>query len=88
MSRSVTFGSVAWEDYLWWQTQDKRTLKKINRLIQAIRRDPENGEGQPERLSANLSGHWSRRIDQQNRLVYRCLQDSILILQVRGHYDD
>ena len=88
MTRNVCFNPDAWEQYVWWQDQDRRTLQKINRLIKAAQRDPENGEGQPEQLSADFADTWSRHIDRQNRLVYWFTDGFIEIIQVRGHYDD
>lgn len=78
----------AWEDYLFWQTQDKKTLKRINALLRDIERGNFDGIGKPEPLKGELSSFWSRRIDSTNRLVYR-IQDGVLeILSCRGHYDD
>ncbi|MDO4711838.1 MAG: Txe/YoeB family addiction module toxin [Peptostreptococcaceae bacterium] len=77
----------AWTDYLYWQTQDKKTLKRINLLIRDIERSPFDGIGKPEPLKGNLSGFWSRRIDDVNRLVYRINQNILEILSCRGHYD-
>ena len=79
---------VAWADYLYWQTQDKKTLKRINQLIKDIERNPYEGMGKPEPLKGNLSGFWSRRIDEQNRLVYRIQDENCQIAQCKGHYDD
>lgn len=76
----------AWEDYLYWQTQDKKTLKRINALIHDIERNPFEGLGKPEPLKHDLSGFWSRRIDEQNRLVYRIQNDIIEISQCKTHY--
>lgn len=78
----------AWEDYLYWQTQDKKTLKRINMLIKEIQRDPFDGIGKPEPLKNSLSGFWSRRIDEKNRIVYYEESGSIFIVACRGHYDD
>lgn len=78
----------AWEDYLYWQTQDKKTLKRINALLKDISRSPYEGIGKPEGLKENLSGYWSRRIDDVNRLVYRIENDLIEVYQCKGHYDD
>lgn len=78
----------AWEDYCYWQTQDKKTLKKINSLIKDIQRDPYGGIGKPEPLKDNLSGWWSRRIDDTNRIVYREEGGIVYLLACRGHYDD
>jgi toxin YoeB len=70
LSLSIRFTPAAWDDYTYWQGQDKKTLKRINLLIEAARRDPFVGIGKPEPLLGNLSGYWSRRIDEVNRLVY------------------
>ena len=78
----------AWEAYLYWQTQDKKTLKKINRLIQDIDRNGYQGKGKPEPLKGDLSGYWSRRIDDTNRLVYRIENDTVQIVQCGSHYRD
>lgn len=78
----------AWEDYLYWQVQDKKNLKRINSLIKDAERNPFSGIGKPEPLKGNLSGFWSRRIDDTNRLVYRIQHDTLEILSCRGHYDD
>lgn len=81
------FSDRAWADYLYWQTQDKKTLRRINELIQSIDRNPFEGIGKPEALRGNLSGWWSRRIDQKNRLVYKITNDDeVTIAQVRHHY--
>jgi len=79
---------AAWTDYLYWQTQDKKTLKRINQLIKDIGRSPYEGIGKPEPLKGSLSGFWSRRIDEQNRLVYRMQGEDCQIAQCKGHYDD
>jgi len=79
----------AWDDYLHWQTQDKKTLKKLNKLIQDIERNGNTGLGKPEPLTGNLSGWWSRRIDEVNRIVYRLRDsDTVEIAQCKGHYQD
>ena len=75
----------AWEDYLYWQTQDKKTLKKINALIKDIDRNGYDGIGKPEPLTGDLSGYWSRRIDEKNRLVYKIADETIRIAQCRTH---
>lgn len=77
-----------WEDYLYWQTQDKKTLKRINQLIQDAERNGYQGIGKPEPLRDNLSGYWSRRIDDANRLVYRIEDGKIIIAGCRTHYGD
>lgn len=78
----------AWEDYLYWQQQDKKTLKRINLLLQDIDRNGYTGLGKPEPLKGNLQGYWSRRIDDTNRLVYRISGNRIEILACRTHYHD
>ncbi len=78
----------AWEDYLYWQTQDRKTLKRINSLLRDIERSNFNGIGKPEPLKGELSGFWSRLIDDTNRLVYRISNGVLEILSCRGHYDD
>lgn len=70
MSKLLTWPDEAWSDYLYWQNQDKKTLKRINKIIEDIKRSPFEGIGKPEPLKMNLSGFWSRRIDDTNRLVY------------------
>ncbi|GFH39959.1 Txe/YoeB family addiction module toxin [Pseudolactococcus insecticola] len=76
----------AWDDYLYWQTQDKRTLKKINHLIKDIERDPFSGIGKPEILKEDLSGKISRRINEKDRLVYRVEDDILFIYSAKDHY--
>lgn len=83
---NVLFHDRAWEDYLYWQQTDKRLLKRINQLIKDIERHPFEGIGKPEPLKFELSGRWSRRIDQEHRLVYRVEENVIYIQQCRGHY--
>jgi toxin YoeB len=78
----------AWSDYLYWQTQDKKTLKRINGLIKDIQRNSFEGIGKPEPLKENLSGLWSRRIDDANRIVYRIDGDILKIVQCGSHYRD
>ena len=84
----ITFSRNGWEDYLYWQKQDKKTLKRINLLINDISRNPYIGIGKPEMLTGKLFGHCSRRIDEKNRLVYIIERDSIEIIQCKEHYDD
>ena len=86
MPRSICFTANGWSDYLYWQTQDAKTLKRINKLIEEAVRTPFTGTGKPEPLKANLTGYWSRKIDQANRLVYAVETDSIVILTCRYHY--
>ena len=78
----------AWSDYLYWQTQDKKTLKRINALIKDILRSPYQGIGKPEPLRENLSGWWSRRIDDTHRIVYKEQDGNIIIASCFGHYSD
>ena len=78
----------AWNDYLYWQTQDKKTLKRINGLINDIQRNSFNGIGKPEPLKGYLSGLWSRRIDDSNRIVYYIKNEIIYIVSCKGHYDN
>lgn len=78
----------AWEDYLYWQTQDKKTLKRINQLLQDADRNGYNGIGKPEMLKGNLNGFCSRRINDVDRLVYRITDDVMEIASCRGHYND
>ena len=78
----------AWEEYLSWQTEDKKTLKKINKLIKDIQREPYSGIGKPEPLSEDLSGWWSRRIDEKNRIVYKQDDDAVVIASCKEHYSD
>jgi toxin YoeB len=76
----------AWEDYLYWQRTDRAKVKRINDLIRAILREPFSGPGKPEPLKHQMSGSWSRRIDDEHRLVYRVAEDHVIILQARYHY--
>jgi toxin YoeB len=82
----LIFAENAWEDYLYWQKTDKKTLKRINLLIRDITRDPFEGIGKPEPLKHALSGYWSRRISDEHRIVYKIDQDSLLVVQLRYHY--
>lgn len=83
----LSWTDEAWADYLTWQSTDKQTLKRINLLIKEVMRTPFEGVGKPEPLKHNLSGCWSRRIDKTNRLVYEVLDQQIMILSCRYHYD-
>jgi toxin YoeB len=83
----ITFSKNAWEDYISWQIEDKRILKKINELIKDIQRTPYEGMGKPEPLKYDLAGLWSRRIDREHRLVYQVNESEILIYSCRYHYD-
>ena len=78
----------AWEDYLYWQLQDKKMLKRINTLLKDIERNNLEGLGKPEPLKGELSGFWSRRIDDTHRLVYRIRGGVLEVLSCKGHYDD
>ena len=82
----LIFAEPAWQDYLYWQTQDKQMLKRINQLIQEIMREPFAGIGKPEPLKHALSGYWSRRINDEHRIVYKLENDALLIAQLRYHY--
>jgi len=86
MSRRIVFVPEAWEMYLYWHGQDKKTLKRINLLIEDASRDPFSGIGKPEPLVGNLTGYWSRRIDEVNRLVYRATDEDLVIIACRFHY--
>ena len=82
----LIFAENAWTDYLYWQKTDKKMLQRINTLIKDIKREPFEGIGKPEPLKHALSGYWSRRINDEHRIVYKIYQDSLLIAQVRYHY--
>ena len=92
MRMNKVFSDESWSDYLWWQKQDRKTLKRINALIKSIERDGTSlGIGKPEALRGELSGLWSRRIDEKNRLVYRVVGDQggeLQIVSCRSHYGD
>lgn len=85
-SRLLSWTDESWGDYLYWQTQDKKTLKRINKIINDVKRSPFEGIGKPEPLKENLSGFWSRRIDDTNRLVYAVNDSAITIISCRYHY--
>ncbi|MEY4755182.1 MAG: hypothetical protein RJA34_80 [Pseudomonadota bacterium] len=87
MAREIRFVPDAWEAYCWWQGQDRKTLKRINTLIAAAAREPFKGIGKPEPLVGNLSGYWSRRIDDVHRLVYRATDTELVLIACRFHYD-
>jgi toxin YoeB len=84
--RNVSFTKDGWEEYQYWLNQDKKTLKKINKLINEVCRTPFNGSGKPEPLKENYAGYWSRRIDKQNRLIYSVSDTDITIVGCRFHY--
>lgn len=87
MSRLLSFTPSAWADYQYWQGQDKKTLKRINLLVNAALREPFVGIGKPEPLLGNLSGFWSRRVDEKHRLVYAVTDAELTVIACRGHYD-
>jgi toxin YoeB len=82
----LIFADEAWEDYLYWQKQDKKMLERINKLIAEVKREPFSGVGKPEPLKHALSGYWSRRINDEQRMVYRIEADALLLAQLRFHY--
>ena len=86
MTRLLAWTNDAWADYVYWQAQDKKTLKRINKLITDTKRSPFEGIGKPESLKENLSGFWSRRVDESNRLVYAVNDIHITIISCRYHY--
>jgi toxin YoeB len=83
---TLVFTPLGWDDYRHWQTHDRTTLKRLNRLLDDVLRDPVGGLGRPEQLRHALAGAWSRRIDEQHRLVYLLDGDDIIVLQARYHY--
>ena len=82
----LIFAAEAWDDYLYWQKQDKRMVERINKLIQATMREPFAGIGKPEALKHALAGFWSRRITDEHRMVYRIEENALLVAQLRFHY--
>jgi toxin YoeB len=82
----LIFAEEAWEDYLYWQKQDRKMVERINKLIQEIQRDPVGGIGKPEPLKHALAGFWSRRITDEHRVVYKVEGDALLMVQLRYHY--
>lgn len=82
----LVFTESAWNDYLWFQENDRRLLKRINSLIKEAMRTPSEGIGKPERLKANLSGYWSRRISEEHRLVYGVTEGEFVVISCRFHY--
>lgn len=82
----IVFHPNAWDDYLYWQKHDKKMLRRINELLKAIMREPNIGIGKPEPLKYELSGFWSRRIDQEHRLIYTVKDDELHLLNCRYHY--
>lgn len=85
---NITWHANAWEDYLYWQKQDRKTLDKINKLLADICRNGYTGIGKPEQLRGDLSEYWSRRIDEKNRIVYSIATDTVNIIQCGSHYRD
>lgn len=88
MSNNILFTDRAWEEYCYWQSQDKKTLKRINQILADIKRNSFTGIGKPEPLKNELSGYWSRRIDEKNRIVYRINDEHIEVVQCKGHYEE
>ena len=82
----IIFSEHAWDEYLYWQSTDRKVLQRINSLIKDIQRTPFEGVGKPEPLRHALSGYWSRRITDEHRIVYRTERDSLLVAQLRFHY--
>lgn len=82
----LTFSSKAWDNYLYWQKTDRAMFKRINKLIKEIQRSPFDGVGKPEPLKHGLSGYWSRRINDEHRIVYKVAEDNLFIAQLRYHY--
>ncbi len=82
----ISWAEKAWEDYLYWQSIDRKTLKRINTLLREISRKPFEGIGDPEPLKHQWSGYWSRRIDREHRLVYKVTAENIIVVQCRYHY--
>ena len=82
----ISWAEKAWEDYLYWQVNDKKNLQRINLLIKEIKRHPFSGIGDPKPLRYNWSGYWSRRIDREQRLVYKHKEETIIVVQCRYHY--
>jgi toxin YoeB len=87
VSRNLAWTEASWSDYIYWQGQDKKTLKRINKLIANVLRTPFEGIGKPEPLKENLSGFWSRRVDDSHRLVYAVSNNHITVISCRYHYE-
>jgi len=83
---NIRFSEQAWDEYLYWQQNDRAMIRRVNQLIREIRRAPFSGVGQPEALRFQWSGYWSRRLDQEHRLVYRIVEGELEIAQCRYHY--
>ena len=84
--KMIQWDFEAWEEYLYWQMQDKKMLKRINQLIKDIQRNPFEGIGKPEPLKGNLTGFWSGRIDEEHRIVYAVEKEMVIIISCKGHY--
>lgn len=84
----IKFIEDAWNEYQYWLFQDKKMLRKINALLKEVQRTPFEGTGKPEPLKGDLSGSWSRRITEKDRLIYRFEDDTVIVLQCKGHYED
>lgn len=87
MAWGIKWDFDAWDDYIYWQSTDKKNLDRVNQLIKDISRHPFEGIGKPEPMKGNLKGFWSRRIDKEHRLVYIVESETIVIISCRGHYD-
>ena len=87
ITRKLAWTEEAWDDYIYWQGQDKKTLKRINKVRSVTIREPFEGVGKPEPLRENLAGFWSRRIDDTNRLVYEVEDEYLTIISCRYHYN-
>lgn len=85
--KQIQWDFNAWEDYLYWQAQDRKMVKRINRLLKDMQRNPYEGIGKPEPLKENLTGFWSRRIDEEHRIVYAVEGEILFIISCKGHYD-
>ncbi len=85
---NISFSENGWQEYVYWQSQDKKTIKRINQILKDIERNGNDGIGKPEILKGDLAGWWSRRIDDTNRLIYRIDNDKIIISHCRTHYGD
>jgi toxin YoeB len=84
---TLTFTPSAWNDYQWFQQHDRRLLKRINQLLDDVRRSPYEGIGKPEPLKGDLAGYWSRRINDEHRLVYKAMDDAVVVIACRYHYE-
>ena len=87
MLMTKQFTDAAWKDYLYWAETDKKQLRKVNELLREIERNPSQGTGKPDQLKHNLKGFWSRRIDQEHRIVYKVVDQTLYLISLRGHSD-